>query len=80
MTAQDARPAAAAPRVDAVTFARAEVRQLRMGGVLPGPTYGYSLYAFEAGDGSDGADLARSGRRSSTPPPCGSPARSAACG
>ncbi|MFJ5271007.1 discoidin domain-containing protein [Streptomyces sp. NPDC088358] len=61
VTAQDARPAAATPRVDEVTFAKTEVRQLRMVGVLPDPTYGYSLYAFEARDGSDGADLARNG-------------------
>lgn len=61
VTAQDARPAAATPRVDEVTFARTEVRQLRMAGVLPDPMYGYSLYAFEARDGADGADLARSG-------------------
>ncbi|MGW3853163.1 discoidin domain-containing protein, partial [Streptomyces fagopyri] len=61
VTAQDARPAAASPRVDEVTFAKAEVRHLRMMGVLPDPTYGYSLYAFEARDGSGGADLARSG-------------------
>ncbi|WP_107482979.1 discoidin domain-containing protein [Streptomyces sp. M41(2017)] len=61
VTAQDARSAAATPRVDEVTFAKSEVRHLRMIGVLPDPTYGYSLYAFEARDGSDGTDLARSG-------------------
>lgn len=61
VTAQDARPAAATPRVDEVTFAKTEVRHLRMIGVLPDPTYGYSLYAFEARDGSDGTDLSRSG-------------------
>ncbi|MFE5139957.1 discoidin domain-containing protein [Streptomyces fagopyri] len=61
VTAQDARAAAATPRVDEVTFTKAQVRHLRMRGVLPDPTYGYSLYAFEARDGAGGADLARSG-------------------
>ncbi|MEW2167111.1 discoidin domain-containing protein [Streptomyces sp. NPDC007084] len=61
VTAQDARPAAAATRVDEVAFARTEVRHLRMTGVLPDPAYGYSLYAFEIRDGSDSADLARNG-------------------
>lgn len=59
--AQDARGAAASPRVDEVTFTQTAVRYLRMTGVLPDPTYGYSLYAFEARDGADGTDLARSG-------------------
>ncbi|MFE4545898.1 discoidin domain-containing protein [Streptomyces sp. NPDC056785] len=61
VTAQDARPAAGGARVDEVTFARTEVRHLRMRGVLPDPTYGYSLYAFEARDGAGGADLAQGG-------------------
>ncbi|MGW2033440.1 discoidin domain-containing protein [Streptomyces sp. NPDC001811] len=59
--AQDARGAAASPRVDEVTFTQTAVRYLRMTGVLPDPTYGYSLYAFEARDGAGGTDLARSG-------------------
>ncbi|MGA5442807.1 discoidin domain-containing protein [Streptomyces griseoincarnatus] len=57
----DSRPATPAARVDEVTFARTEVRHLRMLGVRPDPTYGYSLFAFEARDGADGADLARTG-------------------
>ncbi|MFE7169418.1 discoidin domain-containing protein [Streptomyces sp. NPDC057616] len=59
--AQDARPAATTPRVDEVTFARTEVRHLRMLGVRPDPAYGYSIYAFEARDGADGGDLAQGG-------------------
>ncbi len=51
VTAQDARPTATTPRVDELTFGRTEVRHLRMLGVRPDPTYGYSLYAFEARDG-----------------------------
>ncbi|MGW7667025.1 discoidin domain-containing protein [Streptomyces sp. NPDC054775] len=61
VTAQDARPSATTPRVDELTFARTEVRHLRMLGVRPDPTYGYSLYAFEARGGAGGADLAQGG-------------------
>ncbi|MFD7562608.1 discoidin domain-containing protein [Streptomyces tendae] len=58
--AQDATSAAAG-RVDELTFPRATVRHLRMLGVQPDPTYGYSLYAVEARDGAEGSDLARGG-------------------
>ena len=57
----DSRPATTAARVDEVTFPRTEVRHLRMLGVRPDPAYGYSLYAFEARDGADGAEAARGG-------------------
>ncbi|MFD5118353.1 discoidin domain-containing protein [Streptomyces sp. NPDC058385] len=60
--AQDAgTPAAGAARVDEVGFSRTAVRHIRMLGVRPDPTYGYSLYAFEVRDGADGSDLARGG-------------------
>ncbi|MET8663751.1 discoidin domain-containing protein [Streptomyces tendae] len=58
--AQDATSAAAG-RVDELTFPQATVRHLRMLGVQPDPTYGYSLYAVEARDGAEGSDLARGG-------------------
>ncbi|WP_370664848.1 discoidin domain-containing protein [Streptomyces sp. IBSBF 2507] len=58
--AQDATSAAAG-RVDELTFSRTTVRHLRMLGVQPDPTYGYSLYAVEARDGAEGTDLARGG-------------------
>ncbi|MFF0703802.1 discoidin domain-containing protein [Streptomyces tendae] len=58
--AQDATSAAAG-RVDELTFPRATVRHLRMLGVQPDPTYGYSLYAVETRDGAEGSDLARGG-------------------
>ncbi|WP_399894888.1 discoidin domain-containing protein [Streptomyces sp. BBFR51] len=58
--AQDATPSASG-RVDELTFARATVRHLRMLGVQPDPTYGYSLYAVEARDGAGSPDLARGG-------------------
>ncbi|MFI9778501.1 discoidin domain-containing protein [Streptomyces sp. NPDC051956] len=54
----DTSPTAAAARVDEVSFSRATVRHIRMLGVRPDPTYGYSLYAFEVRDGADGTDLA----------------------
>ncbi len=58
--AQDASPTAKG-RVDELAFPAATVRHVRMLGVRPDPTYGYSLYAVEvrAGDGTD--DLARGG-------------------
>lgn len=60
--AQDAgTPATAAARVDEVGFSRTAVRHIRMLGVRPDPTYGYSLYAFEVRDGANGSDLARGG-------------------
>ncbi|MEV6174132.1 discoidin domain-containing protein [Streptomyces sp. NPDC051954] len=49
----------AGPRVDELTFPRGRFRHLRMLGVRPDPSYGYSLYAFEIRDGASGADLAR---------------------
>jgi hypothetical protein len=45
-------------RVDDLTFPRTTARYVRMTGVTPHPTFGYSLFAFEARDGS-GADVAR---------------------
>lgn len=64
--AQDAGTATtAAARVDDVGFSRATVRHIRMLGVRPDPTYGYSLHAFEVRDGADGSDLAR-GRTATT--------------
>ncbi|MGW2291044.1 discoidin domain-containing protein [Streptomyces phaeochromogenes] len=49
----------AGPRTDELTFPRARFRHLRMLGVRPDPSYGYSLYAFEIRDGASGDDLAR---------------------
>ncbi|MGW2325892.1 discoidin domain-containing protein [Streptomyces sp. NPDC001700] len=57
--AQDDSLAAAAGRVDRVTFERTAVRHLRMLGVRPDPSYGYSLFAFEVRADTDGPDLAR---------------------
>ncbi|MCL7382098.1 discoidin domain-containing protein [Streptomyces sp. 35G-GA-8] len=59
VTAQDSRPPAPTPRVDEVAFARTEVRHIRMLGVRPNPTYGYSLFSLQVRDGADGTDLAR---------------------
>ncbi|MFD5073985.1 discoidin domain-containing protein [Streptomyces sp. NPDC058371] len=47
------------PRVDELTFPRGQFSRLRMLGVRPDPSYGYSLYAFEIRDGASGSDLAR---------------------
>jgi hypothetical protein len=47
------------PRTDELTFPRGRFRHLRMLGVRPDPSYGYSLYAFEIREGAAGADLAR---------------------
>ena len=49
----------AGPRTDELTFPRGQFRFLRMLGVRPDPSYGYSLYAFEIRDGASGSDLAR---------------------
>ena len=49
----------AGPRVDELVFPRGRFRHLRMLGVRPDPSYGYSLYAFEIRDGASGPDLAR---------------------
>ncbi|WP_227025375.1 discoidin domain-containing protein [Streptomyces tsukubensis] len=53
--------AKAGPRTDTLTFPRATFSHLRMLGVNPAPTYGYSLFSFEAWDGADGVDLAAGG-------------------
>ncbi|KOX48175.1 discoidin domain-containing protein [Streptomyces sp. NRRL F-7442] len=58
--AQDASDSAAG-RVDELAFTRTTVRHVRMLGVQPHPTYGYSLYGFEVRDGAEGPDLARGG-------------------
>jgi hypothetical protein len=58
--AQDATDSTAG-RVDELAFTRATVRHIRMLGVQPDPTYGYSLYAVEVRDGAEGTDLARGG-------------------
>ncbi|MEB8342917.1 discoidin domain-containing protein [Streptomyces endophyticus] len=55
--AQDGSGSAA--RVDKVNVSRTSVRHIRMLGVRPDPTYGYSLFAMEVRDGADGTDLAR---------------------
>ncbi|WP_419992521.1 discoidin domain-containing protein [Streptomyces boninensis] len=57
--AQDGAATEAAGRVDRLTFDRTSVRHLRMLGVRPDPSYGYSLFAFEARAEADGTDLAR---------------------
>ncbi|MGC5544009.1 discoidin domain-containing protein [Streptomyces griseus] len=49
-------------RVDELSFDRTTVRHLRVQGVTPDPAYGYSLFAVEARNESDGPDLARGGR------------------
>ncbi|NEB80543.1 discoidin domain-containing protein, partial [Streptomyces sp. SID14478] len=64
--AKDTAPTTTTARVDELTFARTEVRHVRMLGVRPDPTYGYSLYAVETRDGADGPDLARGGAASAS--------------
>ncbi|MFH8484542.1 discoidin domain-containing protein [Streptomyces longisporoflavus] len=54
------RPSAG-PRTDELTFPAGQFRHLRMLGVRPDPSYGYSLYSFEIRDGASGDDLARAG-------------------
>lgn len=49
------------PRVDELTFKRGQFRHLRMLGVQPDPSYGYSLFTFAIRDGASGDDLARAG-------------------
>ncbi|MZD10707.1 hypothetical protein GTW43_37370 [Streptomyces sp. SID5785] len=56
--AADTSSDAPAGRVDTLAFARTTVRHVRMLGVTPDPSYGYSLYACEVRAGTDGADLA----------------------
>jgi hypothetical protein len=57
--AGSATTTSAGPRVDELTFPRGRFRHLRMLGVRPDPSYGYSLYAFEIRDGASVPDLAR---------------------
>ncbi|MFD7472709.1 discoidin domain-containing protein [Streptomyces sp. NPDC059837] len=57
--AGSATTTSAGPRVDELTFPRGRFHHLRMLGVRPDPSYGYSLYAFEIRDGASGPDLAR---------------------
>jgi F5/8 type C domain-containing protein len=56
--AADAAPPGTA-RVDDLVFARTNARFVRMIGVKPFPTFGYSIFALELRDGSTGNDLAR---------------------
>ncbi|NED93573.1 hypothetical protein G3I76_77750, partial [Streptomyces sp. SID11233] len=61
--AQDGSSApAAGGRVDTLDVPRTAVRHLRMQGVRPDPSYGYSLFAFEARTEAGGEDLARGGK------------------
>lgn len=53
--------ASTGPRTDELSFPRGQFRHVRMLGVRPDPSYGYSLYAFEIRDGASGNDLARTG-------------------
>lgn len=55
--------APAGARTDELTFAAVTARHVRMLGVEPDPQYGYSLWAFEVGDGPD---LARAGTASAS--------------
>ncbi|MFE3826128.1 discoidin domain-containing protein [Streptomyces sp. NPDC059092] len=50
-----------AGRVDELGFTATTVRHVRMLGVRPDPSYGYSLYTFEVRDSPQGEDLARGG-------------------
>jgi hypothetical protein len=59
VAAADSGGATTGGRVDQLAFTRTEVRYLRMLGVQGNPTYGYSIYEFEARDGADGTDLAQ---------------------
>jgi hypothetical protein len=59
VAATDAGGGSTGGRVDQLTFTRTQARYLRMLGVQGDPTYGYSIYEFEARDGADGADLAQ---------------------
>ncbi|WP_033440486.1 discoidin domain-containing protein [Saccharothrix sp. NRRL B-16314] len=52
-------PPAGVARVDDLVFAAVTARHVRMIGVSPHPTYGYSLFSLEARHGADGPDLAR---------------------
>ncbi|MGW4235717.1 discoidin domain-containing protein [Streptomyces sp. NPDC004749] len=59
--ARDTSTGTPAGRVDDLGFTPTTVRHVRMLGVRPDPSYGYSLYAFEVRDGTQGEDLARGG-------------------
>lgn len=54
-------PPAGVARVDEVKFAPASARHVRMLGVQPATSYGYSLYEMEVRNGASGANLARNG-------------------
>ncbi|WP_040406148.1 discoidin domain-containing protein [Amycolatopsis nigrescens] len=53
-------------RTDEVAFPAVTARYVRMLGVRPDPTYGYSLWSFEVRDGMRGTDLARAGTASAS--------------
>jgi hypothetical protein len=55
-----AQAAPTGARTDELTFTPVTARHVRMLGVQPDPTYGYSLWTFEVRDGA-GPDLARAG-------------------
>ncbi|MFE2937951.1 discoidin domain-containing protein [Streptomyces sp. NPDC059255] len=59
--ARDTSPGTPAGRVDDLGFTPTTVRHVRMLGVRPDPSYGYSLYAVEVREGPQGEDLARGG-------------------
>jgi hypothetical protein len=52
-------PPVAGTRTDDLVFGAVNARHVRMSGVRPDPTYGYSLYAFEVHNGLNGLDLAQ---------------------
>jgi hypothetical protein len=76
-------PAQAAPaggaRTDDLTFAAVTARYVRVLGVRPDPQYGYSLWAFEARDGS-GPDLAAAGTATASSAAAGKEAKYATDG
>jgi hypothetical protein len=61
-----AAPPAGGGRTDDVAFPAVTARYVRMLGVQPDPTYGYSVWSFEVRDGAAGPDLARSGTASAS--------------
>ncbi|MEV6921154.1 discoidin domain-containing protein [Amycolatopsis sp. NPDC051106] len=69
-----AQAAPTGARTDDLTFASVTARYVRMLGVQPDPTYGYSLWALEVRDG-DGPDLARAGTASASSASSGKEAR-----
>lgn len=54
-------PPAGVGRTDDLTLPAVTARHVRMLGVTPDPTYGYSVWSFEVRDGAAGTDLARTG-------------------